>query len=395
MSTKIVYILNNAELANGANMSFLAMLDQLMQQGIVPMVLLPERGPLCNLLEDRSIRYEVFTYRPATYPNGNETFGDKLLFLPRTIARCMVNARTVNKAIEAVRDFAPDIIHTNVSIIDIGSRMAQKLNVPHVFHVREYGEKDFGYRHFPCRKAFTKRIKDSYSICITRDIQQYHGLSGTGCSFVVYNGIRSRMETMPAGGKEDFFLYAGKIHHSKGLDLLLEAYVAYATNTSAPLPLYVAGDATGKGYIQQQKAFIAHHHLEEKVLFIGARTDISHLMEEARATIIPSRHEAFGRVMPEAMFCGCPVIVHATDGSREQLDNGRQQSGNDIAFSYLSTDELQTLLCKFTHTTRNDLHDMCLRAFSIVNSIYTAEANAAGVLKVYQKILTHRHSKQS
>ena len=63
-------------------------------------------------------------------------------------------------------------------------------------------------------------------------------------------------------------------------------------------------------------------------------------MRQAKAIIIPSHNEGFGRCMPEAMFNGCLCIGHDTGGTKEQMDNGTEATGEDIALRYQTEDQL-------------------------------------------------------
>ena len=43
----------------------------------------------------------------------------------------------------------PDIIHTNTGVIHEGLKVAKRLKIPHVWHLREYQDKDFNWEAFP------------------------------------------------------------------------------------------------------------------------------------------------------------------------------------------------------------------------------------------------------
>lgn len=94
--------------------------------------------------------------------------------------------------------------------------------------------------------------------------------------------------------------------------ILLTSYYEYCKHTGNPLKLLIAGSAVGDKYISQQKEYVHMKGLSGMVEFLGEISDMDKLMQNAKATVVPSLNEGFGRVMPEAMFTGCPVIdVHS------------------------------------------------------------------------------------
>lgn len=386
---KVAYIINPTTGTNGANSSFLQTLKGLMAKGVEPFVVAPDRGAFIDVLNGIGVKTYVVDYRPATYPNGFDSWKDYALFIPRLFGRIVLNTVATKKITEIIRNEAPDVIHTNIGVMDVGFRASRKLNIPHVFHVREYGDLDFGYHYFPTKSLFRRRLhaKSSYSICITKDIQHHHRQQDNPASQVIYDAVCDERPEMPIGEGRDYLFYAGRIQATKGLDILLRAYLAYTRNSDTPMPLYVAGSVGNEQYYEAQLRFVQDNNLQNVVKFLGARDDIEELMRNARATIIPSLNEGFGRVMPEAMFNGCPVIAYDFAGSHEQIQNGLQLIGENIAFGYNTEDELAALISKVVSMADNEIDTMRKRAFKTVNTLYTTETNSSKIYQLYKKIL--------
>ena len=117
------------------------------------------------------------------------------------------------------------------------------------------------------------------------------------------------------------------------------------------------------------------------------RKDIYDLMYNAKALIVPSRHEGFGFITAEAMFNGCLVIGRNTSGTKEQMDNGLKETGSEIALRFETEDELVNRL---KEVEKNDIayyRDMILRAQQVVLNKYTTEAHAANVISLYKRLL--------
>lgn len=389
---KIAYILNASTPYGGATKAFLSLLNELRHRGVTPFVVLPDKQGIYNDLKEAGVDVFSTIYRPSAYPNlGN--LKDYLFFLPRLLFRLFVNARATNLLTKEISKRHIDLIHTNVSIIDIGYRCSRKLKLPHVYHIREYADLDFNIHYFPCTRTFHRHLdkEHSYSICITKGIQRHHGQHTSTRSKVIYDGIRPALSTYPTTFEGNYFLYAGRIQYTKGLDILLEAYALCSKQNKTVLPLKITGEPTSANYFMRIKELIEQNKLTDKVSFLGERKDMNELMSKAKAIIVPSRHEGFGLCMPEAMFNDCLVIAHNTAGTKEQLDNGLQKTGQEIALRFESIEQLTSILHAVSIADSKAYTDMKHRAFNVVNQLYTSEKNAEQVLNFYNEIIQYEH----
>lgn len=386
---KVIYILHYTTTTQGSSKSFLAMLRGLMAKGVHPTVVLPDNDGIYGMLFETGIETIVLNYRPHTFPNGMNTLCDYLLYIPRLVGRLYLNRRASAQLTEILKRLRPDIIHTNVSVINIGYNAARALHIPHIYHIREYGDKDFGLHYIPSHRRLEHELDQagSYSICITGDIQHHHHQDGKQTSRVIYNGIKDKQDTIPTQHGRDYFFFAGRIEPAKGLDLLIEAYTLYARQAAHVMPLFVAGGSLNPEYAESMKELARDNGIDNHISWLGERTDINSLMNGAAATIIPSRFEGFGRVMPEAMFNGCLVIGRNTGGTKEQMDNGVNITGGEIALRFNTPDELASRLLDVSTGSQDCFDAYRDRAFRAVNTLYTTEAHADGVYNMYKEIL--------
>ena len=384
----IVYILNATILSGGATKAFMNMLEGLLSYGINPFVVVPDDEGITQELKARKIHTLVVNYRPSTYPDFR-TLKERLLFIPRLVARIILNFNAT-KAVEVfIKENRIDLVHSNSSVIRIGFDAAQKAKIPHIYHIREYGDLDFGYHYFPRKKSFIRQLsaEHSYSICITKDIQKYNNQQGTDTSRVIYDGVFNSQAELSEAPIKQYFLYAGRIQPAKGLDQLLLAYKQYTDLNDQPLPLKVAGSNSDDFYYKQQVQFIKDNKLMGKVELLGECDDIGLRMKQARALIIPSPNEGFGFCMPEAMQQGCLCIARNTGGTKEQLDNALDMTGCEIALRYESTEQLAELLSEVTNHPVSHYNDLTQKAFAVVNHLYTKENCAKKVHEFYNNIL--------
>ena len=389
---RIAYILSATNPNGGATKAFLSLLQGLTKKGIEPLIVCPDKNGIYNDFITMGIPTLALPYRPATYPYFR-TIKERLLFAPRTIARQWLNRKAVKNLAQWLKDQNVDMIHTNVGIVDIGFKASRALDIPHIYHIREYADKDFGMHYFPNKRFFQKQLNDvhSYSICITKDIQNYHGENGKETSQVIYDGVHHKIVTFTKEEDKNYILYAGRIEYTKGLDLLLEAYakaIKECKKDNFP-KLKVAGFVQQQLFYEKLKHYIEIEKISEKVQWMGEVIDLKDYMRHAKALIIPSRSEGFGLCMPEAMFEGCLCVGHNTGGTKEQLDNGLKLKGKEIALRYNTTNELAGILKALYDGTikKEETDSMTADAFDVVNKLYSTEANVENVFNFYNKIL--------
>lgn len=388
----VLYVLISTDPYAGSTKSFLRLLTGVMHAGIKPVVVVPDTGGIYGTLTDMGAEVIVQYQKGCTW-TGARNLKQLLLFIPRQIGRMLVNWQASHGIEKKLEGINIDLVHSNSTVTSLGRYIAKRRGVPHLYHVREYGDKDFGFTYFPSNSIFRKHLRDkgTYTACITRDIQRHHGLEGLSSSRVIYNGILpDKAECAPAQTERNCFLYAGRIEPTKGLLKLVKSYGRYAKSVPSPLPLKVAGEVFDSAYMQSVERFITTNGIGKLVLFLGKVDDMAVLYQTAKAIIIPSENEGFGRCMPEAMSYGCIAIGHNTAGTKEQFDNGLKQSGTEIGLRYNDEDELLSSLLCVHNMLEEELNALRENAFRCVRSLYTDRTYTDSVLEFYNYILEER-----
>lgn len=383
----VLYILSSTDCKGGASKSFLTMIKGLKEKGISITVAIPNKMGLYSELQQIGVKTIIIPIRPNIYPPTKNS-RDKLLFIPRFVlwqfyihlSTFILKWKLENQEI--------DLIHTNVSIIDIGFRLSKFLRIPHILHIREYGDKDFDIHYFPSKHIYIKKFlrSNSYFIAITKDILKYHNLSEVPSAHVIYNGIYQSNKQNKEYQKEKYLLYAGRIEPAKGLDLLLDAYNIYIKKVPEVLKLVIIGKVNDFDYYKKIYNYINLHDLKDNVVFLGQQNNIEIFMQKATAIIIPSRAEGFGRCMTEAMFNKCLVIGNNTAGTKEQFDNGRNITGEEIGIRYNSNKELSDILIGITKNP-DSYKDYIERAEIAVRKLYSTDTHINNIFKLYKNIL--------
>lgn len=386
---RILYVLNSSLPHLGATRAFMKLLPMLQASGVEPVVSLPEAIGIYEELKALHIETVVLPSRDGTW-SYLRSFKDAVIFFPRTLVRRLMNWRATHRLVAYLREHPVDLIHTNVSVYDVGVRAADRLHIPHVFHVREFADRDFRMYYFPTRSRYRRqyfRGKNHYTICITQCIRQHHKISDEEKSCVVYDPITIPEAVVPYKDESDYFLLVGRMEPAKGIVYALEGYLHYVSSAKEPLPLYIAGSDNGGKYSQDIHRFVEEHHLSNLVHFLGVRSDVLSLMAGARALIVSSEYEGFGLCMAESQSVRCIVVARNTTGSAEQMDNGRQFSGCDIAFSFDTPQQLAAQLSQVSVASEAEMDAMRDAAFSTVNTLYDPQRSAEQVISFYKSIL--------
>ena len=109
-------------------------------------------------------------------------------------------------------------------------------------------------------------------------------------------------------------LAAGRLHINKGFDVLLNALVDIPDAI-----LWLAGAGPEE---QNLKALCHKLGLDDRVRFLGWRTDVTTLMKTADLFVCPSRHEGLGSIVMESWAHGCPIVATNSQGPGEAIEHG-------------------------------------------------------------------------
>lgn len=139
---------------------------------------------------------------------------------------------------------------------------------------------------------------------------------------VIPNMIREEMFLPPSSPRETspfVFFWAGRLEHVKGIDLLLEASSALASRSDTPFSVRLAGRGSLRKQLEDQAESLG---IGDRVTFLGriSREEIQQEMQMASCFVLPTRYEAFGAVLIEAMATGLPVIATRSGGPQFIID---------------------------------------------------------------------------
>lgn len=113
-------------------------------------------------------------------------------------------------------------------------------------------------------------------------------------------------------------LHVGSWFVRKGVDRMIIALAALPPELRTKSKLVVIGDDNSKPFVRLARRLGVDNH----VVFMGAREDISAFYYAAELLIHPAYTENTGTTIVEAMVCGLPVLVTANCGFAFHVEKG-------------------------------------------------------------------------
>lgn len=113
-------------------------------------------------------------------------------------------------------------------------------------------------------------------------------------------------------------LIAARLHPEKGYETLLAAFAIVVDRLPSAVLLVAGTGALEEHY----RALAASHGVAGQIRFLGFRRDLPDLMMAADVVVLPSRAEAFGLAVAEALYLGVPVVASRVGGLPEIVDDG-------------------------------------------------------------------------
>jgi UDP-glucose:(heptosyl)LPS alpha-1,3-glucosyltransferase len=186
-------------------------------------------------------------------------------------------------------------------------------------------------------------------------------------------GLREKYD-IPDNAK--VLVFVGKGFERKGLASLLKA-MALLPDESVRLMIVGADQDSNTYRVMAQSIGIAG-----RVHFVGVQKKVEKFYHVADLLVLPSRQEAFGNVVLEAMACGTPAIVSRVSGASEVLTGTLEQG---ILETHDDENELKTIIAKMLEP---ELLDTCrveaasvAQGFSLEKNVREIEAQCEALIQ--------------
>lgn len=235
------------------------------------------------------------------------------------------------------------LVYTNTSTVDFGSYVSRFLGIPHVWHVREFGEEDFSFRSL-VSLSYRKSsfLSASRIIAVSKALASY--IEGRYCvtASPVYNGFNldmfSPIEPRPRSGNLKV-LICGQVIDAKGQRIAIESIRHLINSGRTDVELFIAGEVN-RDYISVEEQRSIEHKLP--VHFLGFVNDVRHLRSQMHVELCCSKSEAFGRSTLEGMLSSLAVVASNSGSNPELVNDGE----NGLLFNTGSALDLSSCLIR-------------------------------------------------
>lgn len=295
----------------------------------------------------------------------------------------MINNRTRAKALKWFKKEGVELIHINSQFAGIiGSQVAQKLNIPYVYHMREYLDKDFFVR-FYSDKLVKKYIAAATKVIgISQSIQQYYQQKLGRSVDLIYNGIPVSEENYYDGGdrlEKDTLELAilGRVNPAKGQ---AEAIEAVELLKDEKVRLHIIGFTGKDDYERKLKEYATERALP--VVFHEFTNKPAEILKTCDVGLTCSVAEAFGRVTVENMLAGLFVIGANTGGTPEIILDGE----TGLLYQQGSKEDLAEKI-RWVLANKTAAKQMLQKGQSRGLEVFTIQATANRVMKLYEEVL--------
>lgn len=295
---------------------------------------------------------------------------------------------TTNKIKKLIDLSSVDIIHTNSARNDIGCYISKKYNIPHIIHLREFGQEDFecvllkrNYYDFLNKYsrqfiAISSAVKSSW---IKKGIDRkkinviYNGVSYEDISISNHNVMKNSLEL--------HCIIAGGICEAKGQLDCVEAIHLLPDDIRGNVFLDIVGWGDSE-YIAEIKAKVRKYQLKDNIQFLGVKQSIHPILCNYQIGLMCSRSEGFGRVTAEYMFAGLGVIASNAGANPEIIHDGI----NGLLYNLSSVEDLSKKIQNF-YLNRDFLVQCGKQAMADAKNKYTIDGNVDGIIECYNKIM--------
>lgn len=376
----------------GAPKSMLEVVNTISRDyGVAYTLVLHREGRLSQFCREKGIAYCIDGHEPIVMAKGSTGVRRlaKLLLRPLYIYKAVNKNKTALAAVEKQVDLSSfDLIHTNSNRDGIGALIAQKHSIPHVWHLREFGEEDYNTVFLPPYNIEFMNRTTTRFVAISKAVAKAWERKGLQKLKIkqIYNGInfsliQSDPERKPLGDNQLKMVFTGTVCPAKGQNEIIEAIGLLPEEEKKAVSVDFYGEGVAE-YISSLKKRAAELGFADQVRFLGHCDDIGSRLKDYAVGVVCSRSEAFGRITPEYMAAGLITLACDTGANPELIHDG------ETGFLYHRSDyhDFARLIQRVLKMSTEEKSAVSRAAEQYARTHFTAEKNAENIYQLYREI---------
>ncbi|MDJ0661183.1 MAG: glycosyltransferase [Crocosphaera sp.] len=324
----VVFLTHYSDLY-GANLGLINLIDGLKKYNINCHVIFPKKGKIGKELKLRNIPFAMIPIECwIDMPRRSKNPSKKIYW---KLQRLLKNIQLIPELTKVIKTWEADIIYTNSAVINIGLVVAKLLKIPHIWHIKEFVDRDYNFKFDWGKKLFQYSVKNSEAvITMSQALTDYHFKEISIPSLhIIYDGIAFQSNfddwyqlshPYPFDENQVYtFALVGKIYPQKGHEIAIKAIKILAKQYQN-IRLIIVGSGE-KNYETYLKQLTNELQISDKVEFWGYLNDPFKAYFASDAVLMCSASEGMGRVTIEAMATCRPVIGYDNAGTSELIEH--------------------------------------------------------------------------
>ena len=292
--------------------------------------------------------------------------------------------RSVPKSkLDLFKDF--DVIHSNSSVVNVGAILSNALDIPHVWHFREFHKDNLIY--IDGEKSSIDFINSSKStvVFVSNAIRDEYARFLPSCSQVVIaDGVPYRSCKVHSESACISFAMIGTIQKSKGHRIALDAVKRIKDKGYLNFRLIITGNDP-YAYRAELERYSRLLGIDDFVSFHSFTPDSRRLHQEADVELMCSAREAFGLTTAEAGMVGNPVIGSNSGGTPDIILDGVTGFLFEPGSSEALAEKMEKYLCE-----RGLIQSMGDSAHRHISNCYSDDVVFRKVESLYRKLICPR-----
>lgn len=321
---KVLFVMHNTEKYSGANLAMIEVISEL-SDDIEKVIMFPDtNGSAVEYAKEKGFKTISADYCTLMLSQRDSSLKNALKYFLNFIRqlKMVVSVNRIKKSLSEI-----DLIYTNTSAIKFGLMLSKALNIPHIWHIREFGDKDhgllypFGKRHYYKNTTNGRNRVITISQCLISDIKKYFN---AGNIHLVYDNVSPNYINPDKESDIDNLsvLIAGDIKEGKGQFIAVQAINEIVCKGIKNVKLYIAGKIGDQKYYDEMMSYIDTNNLKDYIIFLGHVADMNGLRRKMDVGIVASQSEAFGRVTVEGMLSNMAMVGRNTGATVELIQDG-------------------------------------------------------------------------
>ena len=316
---KVCFVAENSSEMAGSAQSLANLMIELASHDVVPTLVSHKYSDQIKYANDHGIRTTIIPSIIGVYLKTPKGYLKRIIFKATEpiILRLILNFLQKEKF---------DVIHMNsLDSSIVWAIAAKKLNIPYVWHLREYKDENVKFKLIDENKYLQIISNADEVIVISKDMQKYyeHCLNRNCC--LIYNGFKidtyySDCQNKLLDETIKCVIIGRVVEDKRQMDAILA--IKKLIKMGYKFHLDIIGYRDSDKYEKDIKKYIECHDLSANINLIPYTYEIRNLIKDSDIGLMCSTREAFGRVTIEYKLAGLLAIGANTGGTPEIIEDG-------------------------------------------------------------------------